>query len=388
MTHDADGAPTPPSPDGDPQAPPAAPPAAPIPERPESGSPVPVPVPVPVPESEPEPAPPAGDRPGLRTRGSARWRSFWQAQGPVLAAAVVVFGTTFGVLAQALPSLRDEPNRVRLLVALAAGSLAAAVALVLWRWQRYLGAIVSALLVVGMVFVWTTAGASGGPVPPDPPVRSTPTSRSDRSTTTTVSTTSTTVAETTTAPGSGGGPVRPAGTTAPPVPATTSTTRAPAPCSALPRPGTVVGAPTGTPRVEEVTFELTNLNDPHVEAAGRFVGQLGAGEGLYVVKTADPDTVDSTSGHNPGSPAFFTQRELLAGPGAVACWTYPPKELGYSCAGGITFWLYFLVMPRSTYAGLEGRTGLRSDDVLGSPGVRSLGRLVVPTGRDPGCAGA
>lgn len=88
-------------------------------------------------------------------------------------------------------------------------------------------------------------------------------------------------------------------------------------------------------RLVEATYTLFPTEFPGLAEAGRVEGRPAAGDVLYLVGTADPSTRDSNPEHKSGTPNYFFLTPItLDGQG---CWTVERRQVGYDCAGGLTF---------------------------------------------------
>jgi hypothetical protein len=306
---------------------------------------------------------------------------------------MLLFGASFAALNHGLPAMADGPEGSPLVAVCLVGSLAFVVTILLSAHRRFVSALACALLIVLSVGGWAVAGPQDEMASANAPIDASDTTTStddpQASTTTATGNGPTTMRP---PPADGSSTPEPVVTGLPPTgPSPTTTVRQP--CPSVASSGSISGATSsGEHRVEELSYQLSNLNDPHVEMAGRLVGDLAPSEGFYLVKTANPDTYDATTNRNPGTPNFWIQEETSVNEG-TGCWSYPSSKLAYSCAGGVEFRFYFMVIPDTTAQSIEAQKpqhpgGMPPEMFLSNSTIQNLGRLVVPTPVDPNCPGA
>ena len=141
------------------------------------------------------------------------------------------------------------------------------------------------------------------------------------------------------------GPSPSGGGSTQPVPVTTTPTTTP--IADPPKPGCqrlettapirqAAKASTTSVRLTEATYTLYPTDFPGLAEAGRVDGRPAAGDILYLIGTADPSTRDSTPERNRATSGYFLIEPIKPDP--QGCWTVERRQVGYDCAGGVTFW--------------------------------------------------
>jgi hypothetical protein len=344
-------------------------------------------------------------RRAARVRRQVSWERWLKAATPWVAA----FVAAVIALSEALPPLANDVDGLPLLVVLVAGSLAVTAAVIAARTQHPAAAVVATVLLVAVVISWVIVGNRDQQAAGDGQERETASESSSRTTDEPLNSreVSTTTTTTTTpgadggapagndAPDSGGGTGQQADPPGPTAPNTTGTspptTAAPVPCTTLAKAASVRSTQgLNQPHIADVTYTVDAARDPYIEISARLVGTLGPSQELYVVKTADPSTFDSTPEHNPGSVGWFMSNETP--PGSGGCFAYPYKRMAYPCAGGVTFRFYFAAIEAATADSLLAQreshpVGMPSESFQDNPGVHLLGHIEVPTTPHSTCSG-
>ncbi len=160
-------------------------------------------------------------------------------------------------------------------------------------------------------------------------------------------------------------------------------------CNDLPEEPTVEPGPSSSlGQVDRVRYEVSDGRDPVIDLNGRLSAAPGLSESLYVFKTADPNTHDSTPEKNPGSEGYFVEGETPVGDDG--CFALG-QRLGYDCVGGVEFRFLFTLVPDTVAAELVTAAeankpdGLQADQVLENPNVAVLATVDVPTASHPDC---
>lgn len=112
------------------------------------------------------------------------------------------------------------------------------------------------------------------------------------------------------------------------------------------------------PRLSEASYTLTPDDLMLLRWAGRIQGSAAPGQALYLVGTADDQTVDSTPEHNRGTTDYYVKYKLS--PDKNGCWSTPVSPAAYECAGGVAF-IYNLVSMDATL-GRQLEQKQRDDD--------------------------
>ncbi|MEV0584582.1 hypothetical protein [Nonomuraea sp. NPDC050310] len=124
-----------------------------------------------------------------------------------------------------------------------------------------------------------------------------------------------------------------------------------------------------------------------LEPTGQLSEPIPPGQMLYPFGWADPGSRDSTPEHNPGSGRYLWGHSRQIFPDANGCWAQPRRAYGgYSGARGLTFRMYFGLVPRAQLHCLQGLVATEAGrehgqtlDELTGCGVTLLGYAVIPT---------
>lgn len=134
------------------------------------------------------------------------------------------------------------------------------------------------------------------------------------------------------------------------------------------------------------TVQAQHGGDVSFQLAGKVRGGPGPNQVLWILGTADSDTLDSQRPPNHGSSQYHLVQQVR--PNEAGCWTTARRSFGYDCIGGVTF-RYYLAALDSQQAQemvklerVDHQDGFTPDEIESVRQIPLLSTFDIPTARN------